>query len=99
MPVKRKRNSRPKLYPAKIAINPRTGKTRIFVSKAVARAVNPKSMHEYLVMLFNKNASRNVPITVHAATAGQASKLAKKQKASVVNEPRKWKVLSVKRVN
>lgn len=36
----KRRTARPTLHPAKIAINPRTGKVRIFVSKSVQRRVS-----------------------------------------------------------
>lgn len=109
----RKSASNPKLsvrfVPAKIRMkngrtvsgmarrNPKTGRVQLRITKVVARKINPE-LREYRVVFFNKKAAKNIVVPVYATTAGNASKLARKNKKDhVPGDYRNWHVLSVQR--
>lgn len=65
----KRRMARPKLHPAKIAINPRTGKVRIFVSQAVQRVMNPESRGRYIVHVGHYHLSSHASYKAALSTA------------------------------
>lgn len=95
------------MVPARIKHNGKTyagkvkrinGRVKIFVTPEVARKINPRQIHEYLVILHNKNTVKGHTMTITASTAGNASREAKRRKKSMA-DARNWKVFSVKRLS